>query len=31
HSFGFPPEAEIIDPTGRPVRSSPGQPVTELF
>lgn len=31
HAFGFPPEAEIFDPTGRPVRSSKGQPVTSLF
>lgn len=31
HSFGFAPESEIIDPTGRPVRSSSGQPVTALF
>ena len=31
HAFGFPPEAEIIEPTGRPVRSSSGSPVTELF
>jgi hypothetical protein len=31
HAFGFPPEAEIFDPAGRPVRSSKGQPVTSLF
>jgi hypothetical protein len=31
HAFGFPPEAEIFDPTGRPVRSSKGTPVTALF
>ena len=31
HAFGFPPEAEIFDPTGRPVRSSKGQPLTSLF
>lgn len=31
HSFGFDPEAEIMHPTGRPIRSSPGRPVTALF
>jgi hypothetical protein len=31
HAFGFAPEAEIIEPTGRPVRSSSGRPVTDLF
>lgn len=31
HSFGFPPEAEIMHPTGRPVHSSTGQPVIDLF
>lgn len=31
YSFGFSPTAEIIHPTGRPVRSSSGLPVTELF
>ena len=31
HAFGFPPEAEIFEPTGRPVRSSKGRPMTELF
>jgi len=31
HSFGFAPEAEILQPTGRPVRSSIGRPVTALF
>ncbi len=31
HSFGFAPEAEIMHPTGRPVRSSTGRPVTALF
>lgn len=31
HAFGFPPEAEIMHPTGRPVRSSTGQPVIPLF
>jgi hypothetical protein len=31
HSFGFAPEAEIMHPTGRPVRSSSGTPVTEIF
>ena len=31
HAFGFPPEAEVHEPTGRPVRSSKGRPVTALF
>ena len=31
YAFGFAPEAEIFDPTGRPVRSSKGQPITKLF
>jgi len=31
HAFGFAPEAEIMHPTGRPVRSSSGHPVTDLF
>ena len=31
HAFGFPPESEIMHPTGRPVRSSIGTPVTALF
>ena len=31
HAFGFAPEAEIMHPTGRPVRSSSGRPVTDLF
>lgn len=31
HAFGFPPEAEVFDPTGRPVRSSKGQAITKLF
>jgi hypothetical protein len=31
HAFGFPPEAEVMHPTGRPVRSSSGHAVTELF
>ena len=31
HAFGFPPEAEIFDPAGRPVRSSKGTPLTALF
>lgn len=31
HAFGCAPEAEIMHPTGRPVRSSSGKPVTELF
>ena len=31
HAFGFAPEAEIMHPTGRPVRSSTGQPVIPLF
>jgi hypothetical protein len=31
HAFGFAPEAEIVHPTGRPVRSSSGQPVIPLF
>ena len=31
HSFGFAPETEIYQPTGRPVRSSSGRPVIDLF
>jgi len=31
HAFGFAPEAEVLHPTGRPVRSSSGRPVTDLF
>jgi hypothetical protein len=31
HAFGFPPEAEVYAPTGRPVRSSRGMPLTSLF
>ncbi|MBM80812.1 MAG: hypothetical protein CMJ78_09480 [Planctomycetaceae bacterium] len=31
HAFGFRPEVEIHEPTGRPVRSSKGKPLTELF
>ena len=31
HAFGFAPEAEVMHPTGRPVRSSSGRPVTDLF
>ncbi len=31
HAFGFAPEAEIIHPTGRPVRSSAGEAVIPLF
>lgn len=31
HAFGFAPEAEILHPTGRPIRSSTGQPVLPLF
>ncbi|MBW3539939.1 MAG: DUF1501 domain-containing protein [Planctomycetes bacterium] len=31
HAFGFPPEAEVLHPTGRPVRASKGRPVTALF
>ncbi|MEZ6148055.1 MAG: DUF1501 domain-containing protein [Planctomycetaceae bacterium] len=31
HAFGFSPDAEITHPTGRPVRSSKGQPVRSLF
>jgi hypothetical protein len=31
HAFGFSPETTIQHPTGRPVRSSSGRPVVELF
>ena len=31
HAFGFAPEAEIRHPTGRPVRSSGGRAVRDLF
>ena len=31
HAFGLSPETPIIDPTGRPVRASSGQPVTAIF
>ncbi len=31
HAFGFSPDAEIMHPTGRPVRISKGQAVTRLF
>lgn len=31
HAFGFAPEAELMHPTGRPVRSSTGQPLIPLF
>lgn len=31
HAFGFPPESEIFDQSGRPVRSSKGQPLVALF
>jgi len=31
HAFGFSPEAEVMHPTGRPIRVSTGQPLTDLF
>jgi hypothetical protein len=31
HAFGYAPEAEIMHPTGRPMRSTTGRPVTEIF
>ena len=31
HAFGLDPETAIPDMTGRPVRVTSGQPVTELF
>jgi len=31
HAFGFAPETEIMHPTGRPIRSSGGRAVRDLF
>lgn len=31
HAFGLSPETAVIDPAGRPVRVSSGQPVTAIF
>ena len=31
HGFGFSPEAEVMHPTGRPVRASKGTPLVDLF
>jgi hypothetical protein len=31
HAFGLSPETAVIDPAGRPVRISSGEPVTAIF